>query len=258
MGHEFVTWAQEGPIALLRLERPPVNALSAAVLRQLRGATEALRGRADVRAVVLTGAGKAFVGGADIAEMHRMDAAAARDYSVLGQAAFLALERLPQPVIAAVNGYALGGGCELALACDIRLAAERAVFGLPEVGLGVLPGFGGTQRLPRLVGPGKAAEMIFTGEPLDAAAALRIGLVNRVVGAEELVPEALRLAGLIATRSPVAVRLAKKALRVGAAVDLQSGTALEAELLAHCFATEDQKEGMEAFLQKRKPEFKGR
>jgi enoyl-CoA hydratase len=258
MDHGVVKIAREGAVALLTLQRPPVNALNTALLRELQQAVAEIAGQDDCRAVVLTGEGKAFVGGADIAEMRGMDPAQARAYSHLGQAVFLAVEELPQPVIAAVNGYALGGGCELAMACDLRLASQHAAFGLPEVGLGVLPGFGGTQRLPRLVGPGRAAELIFTGALIPAEEAARLGLVNRVLAAEELVPEARRLAGVIAAKAPIAVRLAKRALRLGLRTDPGTGTALEAELLAHCFSTEDQKEGMQAFLQKRAPAFKAR
>jgi enoyl-CoA hydratase len=258
MEQAFVKIVQEGPVTLLTLHRPPVNALSTAVLEELRRVLAGVAGQKDCRAVVLTGDGKAFVGGADIAEMRDMEAARARAYAHLGQAVCLALEELPQPAIAAVNGYALGGGCELAMACDLRLAARRAAFGLPEVSLGVLPGFGGTQRLPRLVGAGAAAELIFTGGVIPAEEALRLGLVNRVLEGEALVPEALRLGGVIAAKAPTAVRLAKRALRLGLRTDLGTGAALEAELLAHCFSTEDQKEGMLAFLQKRSPNFKDR
>jgi enoyl-CoA hydratase len=258
MQTQFVQVAEEGPVTVLTLYRPPVNALSSEMLRELQQVFQALAGHAEARAVILTGEGKAFVGGADIAEMRDMDPLAARRYAALGQGTFFALEDLPQPTIAAVNGYALGGGCELALACDLRVAADRAVFGLPEVNLGVLPGFGGTQRLPRLIGFGPAAEMIFAGETVAASAALSLGLVNRVVPSEELMPEARRLASRIASKAPIAVRLAKKAMRVGMGTDVRTGAALEGELLAHCFSTEDQKEGMEAFLKKRPPEFGNR
>ncbi|HTU02394.1 MAG TPA: enoyl-CoA hydratase-related protein [Candidatus Sulfotelmatobacter sp.] len=257
MEHTFLKIDQQGPVAVMVLARPPMNAISTPLLLELRAALAGLAGATAVKAVLLTGDGRAFVAGADIAEMKDKDAAAARAYAALGQAAFFDLERLPQPTIAAVNGYALGGGCELAMACDLRIASERATFGLPEVGLGVIPGFGGTQRLSRLVGPGKAAELILTGEIIDAAEAHRIGLVNRVVKAEELLPESLRMADVIASRAETAVRLAKKALQTGLDVDLQSGCALEAEMLARCFATRDQKEGMQAFLEKRKPQFTG-
>jgi len=257
MEHAFVKVDQQGPVALLLLARPPMNAISTPLLLELRGTLSALAATAAVKAVVVSGEGRAFVAGADIAEMKDKDAAAAREYSALGQAVFFELERLPQPTIAAVNGYALGGGCELAMACDLRIASERASFGLPEVTLGVVPGFGGTQRLPRLVGPAKAAELALIGELVDATEARRIGLVNQVVAPEELLPASLRMANLIASRGPIAVRLAKKALLAGLEVDLQNGCRLETELLAHCFATADQKEGMQAFLEKRKPRFTG-
>ncbi|MFB3818921.1 MAG: enoyl-CoA hydratase-related protein [Candidatus Methylomirabilales bacterium] len=258
MAREFVTLTQTGPVALVTLRRPPVNALSTDMLLELQQVVRSVVAAPDCRAVVITGDGKAFVGGADIVEMQQMDPPRAHAYARLGQAVFQAIEELPQPTIAAVNGYALGGGCELAMACDLRLASERAAFGLPEVGLGVLPGFGGTRRLPRLVGPASAAELIFTGALIQASDALSLGLVNRVLAAEALLPEALQLGNLIATKAPIAVRLAKQALRAGRRADPGDGLDQEAALLARCFGTEDQKEGMEAFLQKRKPEFKNR
>jgi enoyl-CoA hydratase len=187
-----------------------------------------------------------------------MDAPRARAYVTLGQAVFFDIENLPQPTIAAVNGYALGGGCELALACDIRIASAAATFGQPEVNLAVIPGFGGTQRLPKLVGCGKAKELIFTGDVIGAAEAHRLGLVNHVVEAENVLKESVTMGQRIASKGQIAVRLAKKAIGVGMEVDLRSGCALEAELLAHCFATEDQKEGMQAFLEKRKAAYKER
>jgi enoyl-CoA hydratase len=248
----------KGPVAVVTINRPPMNALSTELLRELKGAMHELKRSKDAKVVVITGEGKAFVAGADIAEMQGMNALQGREYGALGQKVFAHVENLPQPVIAAVNGYALGGGCELAMACDVRIASERAKFGQPEVNLGVTPGFGGTQRLPRLVGRGKAKELIFTGDTVDAAEAYRIGLVNRVVKAEELMAESVRLAELIASKGQVAVRLAKKAVNSGIEVDLQSGCAIEAEIFGLCFATEDQKEGMKAFLEKRKPEFRER
>ncbi len=247
---------QRGPVALLTIHRPPVNALNTALLLELRQAAAGFAAAPQTRVVVLTGEGKAFVAGADIVEMQAMDSQRAREYSTLGQAVFSDIETLPQPVIAAINGYALGGGCELAMACDIRIASEAAVFGLPEVNLAVIPGFGGTQRLPRLVGYSKAKELIFTGEHMRAAEAHRLGLANRVVTSDALLPEALNLAALIASRGPVAVRLAKKAMHPSGA-DGPAGFATETEFLGNCFATADRKEGMRAFLEKRTPAFTG-
>jgi len=254
--YAFLEIEQRGPVALLTIHRPPVNALSTALLLELQQAVAGFAGAPQTRVVVLTGTGKAFVAGADIVELQAMDSLRAREYSALGQSVFADIETLPQPVIAAVNGYAFGGGCELATACDIRIASEAAVFGLPEVNLAVIPGFGGTQRLPRLLGYGKAKELIFTGEPIQAAEAHRLGLANRVVAPDALLPDALKLAALIASRGPLAVRLAKRAINLSAA-DGPAGFALEAELLGHCFATADRQEGMRAFLEKRAPVFTG-
>jgi enoyl-CoA hydratase len=255
MDYKHLRVELNGPVAVVTLSRPPMNALSSEMLREIDRAFQDLEGNKGAKVVVLTGEGKSFVAGADIAEMRGMDALAAREYGALGQAVFFRIERLPQPVIAAVNGFALGGGCELAMACDMRISSERAKFGQPEVGLGVTPGFGGTQRLPRLVGRGKAKELVFTGEMVDAAEAHRIGLVNRVVKPEELMPEAMRLAELVASKGQIAVRLSKKAVNSGVEVDLKSGCDIEAEIFGVCFATADQKEGMAAFLEKRKANF---
>jgi enoyl-CoA hydratase len=254
--YRFLEIEQRGPVALLTIHRPPVNALSTELLLELQRAAAGFAAAPQTRVVVLTGDGKAFVAGADIVEMQAMDSARAREYGALGQSVFSDIETLPQPVIAAVNGYALGGGCELAMACDIRIASEAAVFGQPEVNLAVIPGFGGTQRLPRLVGYGKAKELIFTGEHVRAAEAHRLGLANRVVASDALLPEALQLAALIASRGPVAVRSAKRAINLSG-TDGRAGFAMEAELLGHCFATADRQEGMRAFLEKRTPAFMG-
>jgi enoyl-CoA hydratase len=246
----------KGPVAVVTLNRPPMNALSTEMLKEIKRAFHELKANKEAKVVVVTGEGKAFVAGADIAEMKDMDALQGREYGALGQNVFAHIEKLPQPVIAAVNGFALGGGCELAMACDLRIASEKAKFGQPEVNLGVTPGFGGTQRLPRLVGRGKAKELVFTGDMIDAAEAHRIGLVNRVVKPEELMAEAMKLAELIASRGQIAVRLAKKAVNSGIEVNLKSGCDIEAEIFGVCFSTADQKEGMAAFLEKRKADFK--
>ncbi len=258
MDYKFLKIELSGTAAVVRINRPPMNALSIDLLLELKRALKELAVSGETKVVVITGEGKAFVAGADIAEMRDMDALRAREYAGLGQAVFFDIENLPQPVIAAVNGFALGGGCELAMACDIRIASDTAVFGQPEVKLGVIPGFGGTQRLPKLIGHGKAKELVLTGELIDAAEAHRLGLVNKVTKAEDLLQEVTRTAELIASRGQIAVRLAKKAVRLAGDVDLRSGCAMEAELLARCFSTADQKEGMGAFLEKRKPNFQAK
>ncbi|MCL5046424.1 MAG: enoyl-CoA hydratase-related protein, partial [Actinobacteria bacterium] len=199
-----------------------------------------------------------FVAGADIAEMKDKSVLEAQSFAAFGQGVFADIENLEKPVIAAVNGYALGGGCELAMACDIRLASERSKLGQPEVSLGVTPGWGGTQRLARLVGRGKAKQLLFTGDTVDARTALAIGLVDEVYAPEELLPKAREMAQRIASRGQIAVRLAKLAVNRGLDMVLPDGVAFEAEIFGRCFATEDQKEGMGAFLEKRRPEFNGK
>ncbi len=256
----YITITHRGFVALVTISRPEaLNALNSAMLKELKEAFRELACDSDVRAVVLTGEGKAFVAGADIGEMKDFAPEDALAYSAHGAKAFAAVENLPQPVIAAVNGYALGGGCELALACDIRLASEKARFGQPEVGLGITPGFGGTQRLPRAVGAQIAMRMILTGRPIDAAEALRVGLVSGVYAPELLLEEAMRLAESIAANAPVAVRGAKAAIWRGLDLQLVDGIRTEADLFADCFHTEDQKDAMAAFVEKRKLDgFKGK
>ncbi|SHJ28922.1 enoyl-CoA hydratase [Tessaracoccus bendigoensis DSM 12906] len=248
-----------GQVARITVERPEaLNALSTAVLLDLDEAISRATREAP-RAVVLTGAGgKAFVAGADVAEMAGMSRLGAAAFGALGNRVFRALEQLPMPVIAAVNGFALGGGCELALACDLRIASETAVFAQPEVGLGITPGFGGTQRLARLIGPARAKELLFTARRVDASEALAIGLVNRVVAAEDLSDEALALADRIADQAPLAVRATKAAVDLGLQKDLDTALAIETAQFASCFETEDQTSAMGAFVERRKPEpFKG-
>ena len=207
----------------------------------------------------MTGSGdKSFVAGADITEMQPLSALEGRQWGKFSQGVFNALENLPQPVIAAVNGFALGGGCELAMSCDIRIASEKAKFGQPEVLLGVIPGFAGTQRLPRLIGKGRAKELLFTGKQIDAMEAYRIGLVNAVVPAEKLLDVAKEWANLILSRGMVAVQLCKSAVNEGMDMDFESGQAYEAEAFGLCFATEDQAEGMAAFVEKRAAIFRGK
>ncbi len=249
---------QDG-IALITMNRPKaLNALNRETLDELNQLVDRLAKDSTVQVVILTGSGdKAFVAGADISQMQSMSALEGRNFGKLGQAVFNKLENLPQPVIAAINGFALGGGCELAMACDIRIASEKAKFGQPEVTLGITPGFAGTQRLPRLVGKGRAKQLLYTDDVIDAAEAYRIGLVNVVVSAEELMTTAKAMAQKIQSRAAVAVQLCKAAVNEGLDTDLETGTAYEAEVFGLCFATADQKEGMAAFTEKRKAQFTG-
>ena len=243
-------------VATLTMNRPEaLNALNGAVLDGLRAAVEELNGKA--RAIVLTGSGKAFVAGADIAEMAHLGSEAAAAFSRKGQAAFQALADFPGPVVAAVNGYALGGGLELALACDIIVASDKASLGQPEVTLGVVPGFGGSQRLPRRVGPGRAKWLLMTGERVKAQDALPIGLVDRVVPGEQLLAEARKLVDACLANGPLAMSAVKRLVDDGLHLPLPEALELEADMFGDCFGTQDQKEGMKAFLEKRKPAFKG-
>lgn len=250
---------QQG-IGLLTINRPKVlNALNQETMAELKDVVERIAGDPDIAVVIITGNGdKSFVAGADISQMQHMSALEGRNWGKFSQGVFNRIENLPQPVIAAVNGYALGGGCELAMCCDIRIASEKAKFGQPEVLLGVVPGFAGTQRLPRLVGKGRAKELLFTGDQIDAQEAWRIGLVNKVVPAEQLMDAAREMALKIMSRGPVAVRLSKAAVNEGLDTDLETGVAYEAEVFGLCFATTDQKEGMQAFIEKRKAQFTGK
>jgi enoyl-CoA hydratase len=250
---------QEG-IAIVTLNRPKaLNALNAATVYELDRMFDELAKNDSVKVVIVTGSGdKSFVAGADITEMRNYTAVEGRNWGKLAQGVFNKIENNPKPVIAAVNGYALGGGCELAMACDIRIASEKAKFGQPEVSLGIPPGFGGTQRLSRLVGKGIAKEMLFTGDMIDAAEAHRIGLANKVVAPEELLNAAKAMAQKIMSRAPIAVQVCKAAVNEGLDVDLDTGIAYEAEVFGLCFATVDQKEGMAAFVEKRKANFQGK
>ena len=247
----------EPGIFLLTINRPAAyNALNEATLREIGTALDSLAGNPDVRALIVTGAGdKAFIAGADIKEMVDKNALQGRAFSQLGSATLRKFEELPFPVIAAVNGFALGGGCETALACDWIIAADNATFGQPEVKLGIPPGFGGTQRLLRLVGKAMALDMVTSGRQVKADEALRIGLANAVYPADTLLDAALEQARQIAAQGPIAVRLAKQAVQRGQDLDLQNACALESELFGLCFATADQKEGMQAFIDKRQAVF---
>lgn len=258
--YKTLIYEKKDNIGLLTINRPDkMNAISNELTSELRSLLDELEKDNDLRAVVITGAGdKAFVAGADIKELVDRDARLGRQVSSERQKIFSRIENLPVPVIAAVNGYALGGGLEIALACNIRICSEKAQFGAPEVKLGIIPGDGGTQRLPRLVGLGRAMEMILTGDFIDAQEAYRIGLVNAVVPPEELMDKAMELAKKIASRPPLAVRYAKEAVNRSQEGDTASGFALESYLHALTCTTEDKKEGVAAFLEKRKGKFKGR
>jgi enoyl-CoA hydratase len=246
-------------IGVLTLHRPhALNALNYDLLKELDDVLTHIEEDETTKVVIITGSGdRAFAAGADITEMQPLSAMAGRSWARFGQAVFNKIENLPQPVIAAVNGFALGGGCELAMACDIRLAADNARFGQPEVTLGIVPGFAGTQRLPRLVGKGRAKELLFTGDIIDAREAYRIGLVNSVTAPAELMNTARALAEKIMSRAAAAVMLCKTAVNKGLDMDLSSGVDYEAEVFGLCFATADQKEGMTAFVEKRKAHFTG-
>lgn len=251
----FVKYEQKDQVAVLTIDRPEaLNALNTQVLCDLDEAIAKVEQADDVRVVILTGAGRSFVAGADIGEMKGFSAIDGKKFGVHGGSIFLRLENLSKPVIAAVNGFALGGGCELAMACDIRLASEKAKFGQPETGLGITPGFGGTQRLARLVGLGMAKQLIYTAKNIKADEALRIGLVNAVYPLAELMPAAEKLAETIAKNAPIAVRACKKAINDGMQVDIDRAVTIEEGLFGSCFETADQKEGMGAFLEKRKHE----
>jgi enoyl-CoA hydratase len=243
-------------IGILRFNRPKVlNALNTETLLELNDAVDMVERDGEVSVLVITGEGKAFVAGADIYEMKDLSPEEARVFSKNACAVFRRIELMEKPVIAAVNGYALGGGCELLMCCDIRIAAHNASLGHPEVSLGITPGFGGTQRLPRLIGAARAKEFIFSASVISALEAERIGLVNMVVPPEDLMDEALRLAGKIANASAPAVRYAKTAINRGIETDIETGLAIERDLFGLCFATDEQKEGMRAFVEKRPPKF---
>ena len=257
---ENVLYEKKGPIAYVTLNRPKVlNALNQRTWQDLKAAFEEARDDADVRGVILTGAGdKAFIAGADISELAQVTAVQAERSSTFGQEVLNLVENLGKPVVAAINGFALGGGCETAMACTIRLATESARFGQPEVKLGVLPGGGGTQRLPRLVGKGRALQLILSGEMISAQEAYRIGLVNEVVPAADLITRAEAMLKQIFANAPIAVRYSLEAVNKGLETSQAEGLALEASFFGLCAATADKQEGTQAFLQKRAPQFQGR
>lgn len=249
---QYIKHENQDNIAIITIDRQEaLNAINVQVLGELHEAFTAID-TAQVRCVILSGAGsKAFVAGADIAEMSNMSEEEAVSYAQKGHEVFCMIENFSIPVIAAVNGYALGGGCELCLACDLRLAGENAVFGQPEAGLGITPGFGGTQRLPRIIGAAKAKELLYTGNRLNAKEALACGLVNAVYPPAELMEQAVKLAKKIASNAPIAVRAAKKSVNQGMAADMDTALAIETKLFSACFASQDQKSAMRAFVEKR-------
>ena len=248
----FVKFEKQGNVAVLTIDRPEaLNALNSQVLCDLDAAISQVEADDEVRVVVLTGAGRSFVAGADIGEMVNFSAIDGKKFGVHGGSIFLRLENLSKPVIAAINGFALGGGCELAMACDIRIASEKAKFGQPEVGLGITPGFGGTQRLPRIVGISKAMELILTAKVIKADEAKAIGLVSEVYPAEELMDKAMELANAICANAQIAVCESKRCIRMGMQTDINTGSAFEAEAFGVTCGTEDKNEGMGAFLEKR-------
>lgn len=256
----FTKWrlAVADKIAVLSVDNPPANALNQTTLEELRSALDQLRNDPEVKAVILTGEGRFFIAGADIKEFTQLSDAEAVALAKKGQALFDEIEQFPKPVIAAINGACLGGGLELAMACHIRLAAPEAKLGLPELNLGLIPGYGGTQRLPRLVGRGKATQMILTSEMIGGEEAARIGLVEAVYPLDQLLDEARKLAAQIVQKSAVTIRLALAAIHQGMSLGLADGLDKEAALFGEAFRTEDVKEGVSAFIEKRKPQFKDR
>ncbi|MBM3330756.1 crotonase [candidate division WOR-3 bacterium] len=256
MDFKYLVVRKEDGIGWLKVNRPPMNALNTDVVLELDRAMDWFAHEDDVLVVVIYGEGKMFVAGADIAEMTSFTPMQARDFARRGHRAFGKIASMDKPVIAAVNGYALGGGCELAIACDIRVLADTVKIGQPEVNLGLIPGFGGTQRLARLVGPGIAKELILSADAIDAAEALRIGLANKVVPADKLVETVTEMAKKIASKGPTAVKLAKACINLGLDTDLANGNSYEIEAFGVCFSTKEPAIGTAAFLSKQKPDWK--
>ncbi|MFZ5646993.1 MAG: enoyl-CoA hydratase/isomerase family protein [Bacillota bacterium] len=246
-------------IATITLNRPPFNPLNSQVYRDLAAAAAELEADKEIRAVIIAGSGeKAFAAGADINEMKNMTPVEMYEFIKVAASAYNSIERIGKPTIAALNGLTLGGGCELALACDIRIASDSAKIGLPEVNLGIIPGGGGTQRLPRLIGEARAKEMMFLGEAIDAVQAEKIGLVNRVAPAGQIMEEALKLAEKLSQKAPVAIRMLKESVSTGLNADLASGLEHECKCCVVAFSSDDRREGFSAFAEKRKPNFLGR
>ncbi|MFR1722992.1 enoyl-CoA hydratase-related protein [Emergencia timonensis] len=257
--YENIKYEVSEGIGYVTINRPKaLNALNMDVLTDLYAVFTEIEADETVKAVIVTGEGKAFVAGADIAQMSQLNALEGREMMIMGHKVMNLIEAVEKPVIAAVNGFALGGGCELAMACDIRIASEKAKFAQPEVGLGIIPGFGGTQRLARLVGKGMAKYMIMTAEMISAAQAYRIGLVEKVAAPEELMDEAVKVAKTIASKAPIAIATAKSAINNGFDMDMKSASKFEIETFTAAFGSEDKTEGMAAFLEKRAPEFKNK
>lgn len=249
----FIKIEQKEHVGVITIDRPEaLNALNSEVLTELKAAFDTAEANEDIYVIVLTGEGRSFVAGADIAQMRDFGAVDAKAFSDAGNSVFLRIENCEKPVIAAVNGFALGGGCELAMSCDMRIASEKAKFGQPEVGLGITPGFGGTQRLPRIVGIGKAMELILSAKTISASEAKEIGLVNQVVAPEELMPTVLELANKIAAQAQIAVRASKQCIRRGMQVDITTAATYEALAFGVCCDTEDQYDAMDAFVKKEK------
>lgn len=258
MDYKNLLFEVKNKIAFITINRPDkLNALNNETLNELNSCFDSISNNNEINVVIITGAGeKAFVAGADISELNELNETTGKIFAEFGQSVFNKIENLNKPVIAAVNGFALGGGCELAMACHIRLASEKAKFGQPEVNLGIIPGYGGTQRLARLINTGRAAELILTGDIIDANEAQRIGLVNKVYKPEELITKAVELAEKISTKGQIAIELSLKAIVSTNNLSETDGLKFEAELFGKCCSTEDFKEGTSAFLEKRKPEFK--
>lgn len=252
---EFVTYEQEGFVGVITINRPKaLNALNSKVLGELNQTIDDID-LEKTRVVIITGGGeKSFVAGADISEMSSLTKSEGESFAKIGNDIFRKIETFPIPFIATINGFALGGGCELALSCDIRICSDKSLFGQPEVGLGITPGFGGTQRLARIIGLGKAKEMIYTASSIKSEEAYRIGLVNKVFSSETLIEEAKKIAKKISRNAPIAVRACKKAINEGISLNMDEAIILEEKLFGSCFETEDQKNGMKAFLEKRKIE----
>lgn len=260
MEFKNIIFEKKDKIATISINRPKaLNALNSETLKELDCVVDMIAEDEGVYAVILTGVGeKAFVAGADITEMKDMSVAEGRKFGMLGNKVFRKIDLLEKPIIAAVNGFALGGGCELSMACDIRIASTNAKFGQPEVGLGITPGFGGTQRLARIAGMSVAKELIFTGRIIKAEEALRVGLVNKVVEPDKVMEEAVSFANTIAAQAPIAVKYCKAAINRGMQCDIETALMYESEVFGECFATEDQKEGMTAFVERREKSFKNK